>query len=182
MGLQQQLSYSARPATPVQRGLARVGATRPGSWVFSRVLPPVDRVLHRRTDGRLTVPGVLAGLPVVMLTTTGARTGLPRSSPLAAVPAGDDLAVIGTNFAQRATPGWVANLEADPRAELRWRGRAVPVVARRAEGEEAERIWAEGRRIYPGFATYPGRIVGREVRVFVLEPAGPVAGPSGPVA
>lgn len=151
--------------------MARVGSTRPGSWVFSRVLPPVDRALHRRSDGRLTVPGVLAGLPVVLLTTTGARTGLPRSSPLAAVPAGDDLAVIGTNFAQRSTPGWVANLEADPRAELRWRDREVPVVARPAEGDERDRIWAEARRIYHGFGTYPARIEGREVRVFVLEAA-----------
>ncbi|HSL57198.1 MAG TPA: nitroreductase family deazaflavin-dependent oxidoreductase [Acidimicrobiales bacterium] len=171
MGLQEQIGYTWRRANVAQRALQRMGSTRPGSWVFARVLPPVDRVLHRRSGGRLTVPGVLAGLPVIMLTTTGARTGRPRPSPLAAVPVADDLAVIGTNFAQRTTPGWVVNLEAHPHAELRWRDRTVPVVARPAEGDERDRIWATARSIYHGFATYPDRIHGRAVRVFVLEPA-----------
>ena len=67
----------------------------------------IDRPLHRWTGGRLTAPGLLAGLPVIMVTTTGARSGLARTMPLAGIPVADDLAVVGSNFAQARTPAWV---------------------------------------------------------------------------
>ncbi|MGI9624154.1 MAG: nitroreductase family deazaflavin-dependent oxidoreductase, partial [Acidimicrobiales bacterium] len=61
------------------------------------------------TGGKTTVPGLLAGLRVVMLTTTGAKSGEPRTMPLVGIPSDGDLAVIGSNFGQGPTPGWVYN-------------------------------------------------------------------------
>jgi deazaflavin-dependent oxidoreductase (nitroreductase family) len=63
----------------------------------------------------------LAGLPVLTVTTTGARTGQRRSAPLVGVPAGDDIAVIGTSFGQSRTPGWYHNMRADPKVEATYR-------------------------------------------------------------
>lgn len=173
MGLQQQLGYRRKPANAVQRGVQHLAGTRVFAWLFQRTLYRLDRPLHRLTGGRLTVPGLLAGLPVVLLTTTGARTGLPRTMPVIGVPHGDDLAVVGTNYAQARTPGWVHNLLARPEAEVTWRDRTLPVRARPADPHEAERVWSSAGQVYGGFSAYRSRIRGRDVRLFVLEPAPP---------
>ena len=171
MGLRAALGYEARRANAAQRAVQRMASTRAGSWVFQRTLYRIDRPLHRWTKGRVTAPGLLAGLPVVMVTTTGARTGKPRTMPLAGIPVGDDLAIVGSNFAQARTPAWVHNLEADPRARVMWRDRTVEVRARAASEAERETVWARGAEVYGGFTAYRERITDRAVRIFVLEVA-----------
>jgi deazaflavin-dependent oxidoreductase (nitroreductase family) len=170
-GLQEQLGYRIGSPNLLQRIMQRVGSTRVGGWFFQRTLYRLDRPLYRWSNGRITVPGVLAGLPVVIMTTTGARSGEPRSMPVAGIPFGSDVAVIGSNYGQPRTPAWVINLEVHPRATVRWRNRSAQVLARPASDEEAEQIWALGTDIYAGFQTYRQRITGRRVRIFVLEPA-----------
>jgi len=59
----------------VQRSMQRLGSTRAGTAVFSRILGPTDRALLRFTNGRITAGGLFAALPVVLVMTTGARTG-----------------------------------------------------------------------------------------------------------
>ncbi|KAB7744103.1 nitroreductase family deazaflavin-dependent oxidoreductase [Nostocoides sp. F2B08] len=169
MGLASDLDYEVPEAGTVQRGLHAVVSSRPGAWVAARVLPGLDAWLEART-GR-TLPGVLAALPILALTTTGRRTGTPRLSHLVALPHDDDLAVIGTNFGQRATPGWVYNLEAEPTATVSFKERSLEVVARPATDAERTVIFARAERVYRGYALYPQRIHGRRIRVFVLEPA-----------
>ena len=169
MGVRAALGYEARPANAAQRAVQRMASTRAGSWVFQRTLYRIDRPLHRWTGGRLTAPGLLAGLPVIMVTTTGARSGLARTMPLAGIPVADDLAVVGSNFAQARTPAWVHNLEADPRATVAWRDAAVAVRARPATESEREAVWVRGAEIYGGFRAYRERITDRTVRIFVLE-------------
>lgn len=172
MGLQHELGYDVRPGNAFQRAMQRVASWAPISRLFQKVLHVVDRPLYRWSKGRLTVPGLVAGLPVIMVTTTGAKSGLPRSMPLLGVPIGDDIAIIGSNFGTERTPGWVANLEADPAATVAWRDRSVAVVARRATPEETERAFDVGAAFYSGFPAYRDRAAHREIRVFVLRPAG----------
>lgn len=171
MGLIEELDYRVAEANGFQRLVWKVSSSRPGSWFFAKTLHHVDRVVLRLTRGRLTVPGVLAGLPVVSLATTGARTGQRREVPLVGVPTGDHIAIIGTRFGQARTPGWFFNLRAEPRAEVAYRGRTVAVVAREADGDEREAIWARGCEIYAGYQAYARRIDRRRIHVMVLEPA-----------
>ena len=145
MGVLDELDYVLKPANAAQRVTQRIAASGPGAWVFQRTLYPVDKVLYKRTDGRLTVPGLMAGLPVIMLTTTGAKSGEPRSMPL-----GDDLAVIGSNYGQQRTPGWVYNLETDPAATVSYRDRSVEVTARAATDAEADEAFEIAASFYPG--------------------------------
>jgi deazaflavin-dependent oxidoreductase (nitroreductase family) len=170
MGLITELGYRARPVNVFQRAVQWLASTRPGSWLFQRTLHRIDRPLFRLTKGRVTLPGVLAGLPVILLTTTGAKTGLERTMPLAGIPIGDDLAVIGSNFGQRPTPGWVHNLRACPDATVSYGPVSVAVTARPATREETEQAFRAGASIYGGFAAYRDRVADREIRVFVLEP------------
>src|SRR6202034_4546583 len=95
-----------------------------------KTLHHIDRSLLRLSRGQLTLPGVVAGIPVLTVTTTGARTGQRRTAPLLGVPAGDDIAVIGTSFGQPRTPGWYYNMRADPRVEGTYQDKTVKAIAR----------------------------------------------------
>ncbi len=170
MSLAADLSYQPRPPNPVQRAVQAFGASRPGAWLFSRILPPLDTLVQRLTRRRHTLPSLLAGLPVVDLTTTGRRTGQPRTAHLIAVPYGEALAVLGTNFGQASTPTWVLNLEAESRARLTYRDRSVEVVARPLVGDEAAELLDRAERLYAGYRKYQTRITGRRLRIFALEP------------
>jgi deazaflavin-dependent oxidoreductase (nitroreductase family) len=170
VGLIDQLGYRVAKANRFQRLVWKVSSSRPGAWAFAGTLHHIDRLVLRLSGGRVTVPGLLAGLPVITLATTGARSGRRREVPLVGVPAGDGIAVIGTRFGQARTPGWYFNLRAEPRAEVGYRGKTAPVVAHEAEGDEREAIWARGCEIYAGYQAYARRIDHRRIHVMVLEP------------
>ena len=171
MGVLHDLGYEVRKANGLQRIMQAATSNRPSAWIFSKTLHQQDKVLFKATGGRLTRSSVLAGLPVVMVTTTGAKTGQSRTMPLLGIPVGDDLAVIGSNYGQKSTPGWVYNLEADPSAVVGYRDRTVAVVARQADEIEADRIFELAGAVYPGYAKYRIRADHRVIKVFVLEPA-----------
>lgn len=175
MGIAADLSYVHRRPNPFQRGIQAFASTKPGAWLFSKVLRHLDDVIGRLSKGRASAPEVLAGLPVIDVTTTGRRSGQPRTSHLISVPHGETLALLGTNFGQPGTPAWVLNLEADPHAHVRFKDRTVDVRARPASEEETAEILATSREVYAGYTKYMHRISGRHVRVFVLEPVRPSA-------
>jgi deazaflavin-dependent oxidoreductase (nitroreductase family) len=171
MGLAEDLDYRVRPATAVQRAAQAVVASKAGSRVVSQFLPPLDTFVQRMTRHRQSAPSLVVGLPVLDVTTTGRRSGLPRTSHLIAIPYAGSLALIGTNFGRRETPAWVLNLEAEPRATVSYRGTRVEVVARPATDDEMAEVLTLSERIYVGYRRYQDRITGRRLRVFVLEPA-----------
>jgi deazaflavin-dependent oxidoreductase (nitroreductase family) len=172
VGTATELGYRHPRANAAQRAVQAIGSSKPGAWTFARLLPPVDRLLERATHGRWSAPGLLAGLPVIMVTTTGRRSRRPRTTPLIAVPVDGDLTLLGTNFGGPSTPAWVLNLESDPRVTVAFRGRKVDLVARPATDEERAAAWAASSRVYGGYGEYRTRVQEREIRIFVLESAG----------
>jgi deazaflavin-dependent oxidoreductase (nitroreductase family) len=169
MGVAADLGYRFRRPNPAQRLVQRFASTRPGAWVFSRTARHLDDVVGRLTRGRTSAPEIVAGLPVLDVTTTGRRSGQRRTSHLIAVPIGDTLALLGTNFGQRNTPAWALNLEADPRASVTHRGRTLEVVARPATEDEHAAVLAGSAAVYGGYLKYQARIAHRRLRIFVLE-------------
>jgi deazaflavin-dependent oxidoreductase (nitroreductase family) len=157
-------------ANPAQRALRRLVASRCGSWVAVRALHRIDGPVFRATRGRHTVSSLVSGLPVVFLTTRGARSGRPRTVPLLGLPTEDGVAVIASNFGQGHHPAWYHNLRAHPEAEIAVDGRRERVRAVPVEGERRERIWRAGLEMYPGWTQYERRAQGRRIVVFVLEP------------
>jgi deazaflavin-dependent oxidoreductase (nitroreductase family) len=172
VGVQADLGFELRRTNAVQRGLQHIVASKPGAWLFSKFMHVVDKPLYAATSGKHTIPSLFAGLPVVMLTTTGRKSRDARTMPLLAIPSGDDLAVIGSNFGQEHTPAWVYNLEANPTATIGYRDRTVAVTARRADDAEADATFAAASKVYPGYAKYRERAHHRTIRVFVLEADG----------
>lgn len=158
-------------ANPFHRFMRSFAATRPVSWIFARTLHHVDRPVFRITKGRHTFASLVSGLPVVMLTTTGAKSGEDRTVPLLGLPAdAGRVAVIASNYGQSRHPAWYHNLRAHPEATLSVGGDRRRVEAREAEGEERERIWKRGLEIYPGWSGYERRAANRRIPVFVLSP------------
>jgi deazaflavin-dependent oxidoreductase (nitroreductase family) len=158
-------------ANPLQRLLRRFASSAPGSWFFARVLHRIDRPVYRLTKGRHTFASLVSGLPVVMLTTTGARTGRPRTVPVLGLPTSDGIAVIASNFGQRHHPAWYYNLRAKPEGEVTVDGTTHGFRAVEAAGDRRARIWEQGLAVYPGWAAYERRASNREICVFVLERA-----------
>ena len=158
-------------AAEAVRGRVRwFAATRVGAWLFVRVLHRVDRLAFRLSGGRRTVTSVLSGLPVVMLTTTGARTGLARSVPVLGFPIGGEVAVAAGNFGRPQDPAWCLNLRREPRATIVVDGRRHQVVAEELTGAAREVVWQAGLRVYPGAEAYARRAGGRTIGVFLLHP------------
>jgi deazaflavin-dependent oxidoreductase (nitroreductase family) len=161
------LGYPLAAATR-GRGVRRVAATGPVSWLLARSLRHLDGVLGALLPSRGSVTELLAGLPVVTLTTTGARSGRPRTVLLVPVVTTEVFAVLGTNFGEPRTPAWAANLRADPAAVVEFRGRCVPVRARELDGSARESVLAAASALYPGFGRYLRRAAGRRVHAFAL--------------
>jgi deazaflavin-dependent oxidoreductase (nitroreductase family) len=156
-------------ANPLQRALRRSGGSRPGSWLYARIQQRLDRPVYRITRGRHTLTSLLSGLPVVMLTTMGARSGMPRSVPVLGLPTADGLAVIASNYGQDHHPAWYYNLQANPEGQVSIDGTVRRFRAREPEGEERARIWRGGLRIYPGWSQYERRASQRRIAVFLLD-------------
>jgi deazaflavin-dependent oxidoreductase (nitroreductase family) len=128
-----------------QRWIRRFAGSRLGAWLFARVLHRIDRFVFRMTGGRRTATSVISGLPVVMLTTTGARTGLPRTVPVLGFPIGDDIAIAAGNFGRPDAPGCGVNLRRDSHAELVVDRQPRAMVAEELTGVARQNVW--GRAI-----------------------------------
>lgn len=138
-------------------------AHRPGTALATRG----HAWLVRRTGGRLG--GRLAGAEVLVLRTTGRRSGEPRDAPVFFVRHGDGYAIVASNGASKRPPAWWFNLQAQPDADALVRGSSHPVRARPATSEEADELWPRFVRVYSGYAHYKA-IATRELPVLILEP------------
>jgi deazaflavin-dependent oxidoreductase (nitroreductase family) len=123
--------------------------------------------LYRVSGGR--IGGNIIGLPVLMLTTKGRKTGEPRSSVLTYLPKGRAAVVFASNAGEPRHPAWWLNLVADPHAVVQRGSARVAVIARETEGEERQQLWDEIVRAYAGYAEYAERTT-RRIPVVVLEP------------
>ena len=77
MGLAADLSYAFPRANWFQRAVKAFASSRPGAWLFSKLLRHLDDLVQKLTRGRTSAPEVLAGLPVLDVTTTGRKSGSP---------------------------------------------------------------------------------------------------------
>ena len=170
MSLAGDLGYELPERNWFHRVVVVLVGTPVGGWLGYHLVPPMDRVVIKVTEGKGTITQWFAGVPPIWVSPVGARSGKKRSTPLFGIPLDGNLALIGTGFGQAPTPAWVYNLEANSDAEISFRGRTVSVSARPASPDEDDRAWDSGARIYPGFPRYRARLTERAVRVFILEP------------
>ncbi|MFE0257411.1 nitroreductase/quinone reductase family protein [Streptomyces sp. NPDC059010] len=151
------------------RVVQKVSSTRGFAKVAPHLIPALDRAVHRLTRGKVLLSAQM--LPGVILTSTGARSGQPRRTPLACMPEEDGRSwiLVGSNFGRPGHPAWTHNLLAHPDAEVSWKGVDIPVTARLLEGEERAAVWKAVLAFWPPYATYQERVE-REIRLFRIVP------------
>jgi deazaflavin-dependent oxidoreductase (nitroreductase family) len=107
------------------------------------------------------------GTTILLLTSTGRRSGESRTTPLIHRTDGEDWIIVASKGGAPAHPGWFENLLADPEATIELKGEEVPVRARAAEGEECERLWSLMAEVWPAYDDYQAKTE-REIPVVVL--------------
>jgi deazaflavin-dependent oxidoreductase (nitroreductase family) len=152
----------------LQQFLQFIPKSKLGAWLLARTLHHFDRPVLRLSRGRYSLTSLLAGLPIVMATTIGAKSSQPRSLPLVAIPDGENVILIASNFGQHHHPAWYYNLRAHPEVQLTYAGQTVTYTARETAGEERERCWQRAVDIYSGYASYKERAEHRQIGVFFL--------------
>ena len=145
----------------------RVGGSRSFLRVAPKIVPPIDRFVHRVSGGRWTMTQLY--LPTILLTTTGRKSGEPRTAPLATLPDGDRWIVVGSNFGREHHPAWTHNLLANPEASLVFKGTTYQVKGRLIDDAEREELWPRIIKMWPNFNKYSAYSGGRELRVFSLD-------------
>lgn len=155
---------------PVVHGVrvvvSAITRTRIWRWAAPRVMPTLERMLADATGGRMQISSLF--IPSLILTTRGAKTGLPRDSVVMYTPDGHGRAIVaGTNWAAPKHPAWTYNLLAHPEAEITVRGRRYAVRASVIEGDAHDRVWRHLESQWPEYRAYE-RDSGRTTRLFRL--------------
>ena len=156
------------------RVVTRILSTGPGSAVHRTVMAPLDGPLMRLTRGRLHFGK--GTIPMVVLRSTGAKSGIPRDVPLGYFTDGEDVILIASNYGQARHPSWYYNLLKNPQCQVFPEGRTDRgghFVARPTEGEDRDRLFALAEGYASNFASYAVKTDGiRTINVFRLSPAG----------
>ena len=153
-----------------QRLIQRITALKPVAAFLRPILSDVDRRVLGWTSGKYSLTYLLTGLPVVLVTTTGARSGLLRTTHLVPIISGDQIGLIGTALGSRHYPAWYFNLRAHPQATVAYQGVSVDYQAHLADPSEWDHFWQLALECYPGYGAYRQQITIRQIPIFVLTP------------
>ena len=135
---------------PSDHTLARISNSLGASGL--RWTGKLNAPLYRLSGGR--IGGKVGQAPVLLLTTTGRKSGQQRTAPVVYLADGENVVVINTNAGNAKVPAWSLNLEANPEAEVEVGRKRYPVRARIAEGEERADLWRKHNEQYAGFDDY----------------------------
>jgi F420H(2)-dependent quinone reductase len=135
-------------------------------WLI-RAMSKTHLLIHHLSRGRLL--GRVLGMPVLLLTTTGRRTGKPRTTPLTFFRDGANLVVIASNGGADRPPDWSLNLQQNPHAVVKIGTNDLTVQARTASPEERVRLWPGITATYSGYARYQEKTA-RQIPVLILTP------------
>jgi deazaflavin-dependent oxidoreductase (nitroreductase family) len=136
-------------------------------WRIWEVGTSAHAAIYGLSRGR--IGGSYQGAPVALVESVGRRSGKRRIHPLICSPDGESLIIVASKGGIDKHPAWYLNLKAHPETTANWRGEQRTVVAREAEGEERERLWAKMVDLYPPYEDYQRRTE-RKIPVLVLEP------------
>ncbi|MBE0671851.1 MAG: nitroreductase family deazaflavin-dependent oxidoreductase [Anaerolineales bacterium] len=151
-----------------QKLLHRFAMLKPVSLFLANSLHYLDSATFKLTKGKYGFAEIV-GLPMVEVTTIGAKSGQPRAMPLAAYKDGEKFVLIGSNFGRKPNPGWYYNLSANPNCTVHVNGQTHEYVARELSGEEREKYWQLAVSYYAGYEKYKQRASHRRIPVMLLE-------------
>ena len=163
-------SLSFDDANAFHRMMRTFIATKVGVAIFRPTAHHLDRLANKLTGGRYSAAGIVTGVPAVMLATTGAKSGEPRTVALYGIPHPDGVALIASNFGGEKHRAWYYNLKANPQATVTIGRDTWQATARLATPGERDEIWAKGLEFYPGWRKYEVRAGDRHIEDATLRP------------
>ena len=134
-------------------------------WV--RVSGTLHLFLYRLTGGWICERIGLRGGRVLLLTTTGRKTGKPRTIPLLSITDADDLVIIASNGGQERHPAWWLNLKANPEAKVQIGRKTIRVRSELADSVKRSQLWSRFTAVNPGYIDYQKRTL-REIPIVIL--------------
>lgn len=138
--------------------------------IFAIIAHKVDGQVYRMTDGKHTAVNLLTGLPIIQVTTIGAKTGKSRSTPLIGIPDGENFILIASNWGGSRHPGWYYNLLVNPNATVSFKDLKRDYIARETKGAERDSYWQLAVDNYGGYEAYAQRLDDRVIPVIILQP------------
>ncbi len=132
-----------------------------------RIFTGTHAFFYRLSGGKLG--GTFRKSPVLLLNTTGRKTGEPRTTPLLYLKDGDNLILVASNGGAPKHPAWWLNLQAKPEAEVEIGRKKLQVNAKQADAEEHNRLWPLLVDMYSDYAEYQKKTT-REIPVVILHP------------
>jgi deazaflavin-dependent oxidoreductase (nitroreductase family) len=154
-----------------ERILEDLARTPAGTWYVKTVAPVIDPPLLRLTGGRLSS---VYPVPVMLLTTTGAKTGKARSHPLLYVEDGDGLVLVASNYGSTRHPAWYRNLRAHPVVEvLAGRHSGTYTATEITDPAQRDQAWARAIDLYAGYGDYAQRAGERTIPLIRLTRTAP---------
>lgn len=160
--------HSHGPEGVFGRAMSKLSSTRAFARLAPRIVTNADRLVYKLTRGKRVLTSAGSVLPMLMLTTTGAKTGEPRQAPLATIPDGDVLYLVGSNFGREKHPAWTGNLIKTPHATVTYEKETFGVTATLLDAEAKAEVWPKLLALWPNYDGYQERS-GRDIRVFRLE-------------
>jgi deazaflavin-dependent oxidoreductase (nitroreductase family) len=146
-----------------------MAATRQGMWLFHLFVQLIDLPVSRLTKGAFIPSANWNVMPIIYLTTTGAKSGIQRSVPVLCIPDGENLILVGSNWGNLQNPGWVYNLRAHPQTQVRKGKMTKSFRARELHSSERAVYWKKAVQFYPPYVSYEERSC-RSLPFFLLEP------------
>ncbi|UXA08173.1 nitroreductase family deazaflavin-dependent oxidoreductase [Mycobacterium sp. SMC-2] len=153
-----------------KRMVGKFAVSSPGQWFLRHISPHVDPGLMRLTRGRVSSMGTFPRS--VLLTCTGAKSGVRRTTPLIYFSDGDRVILVASNYGGARHPAWYHNVKADPIVTLLGGGFQGRFVSEEVTGPERERLWALAKQWNPGYEQYESSAGGREIPLLALSPSG----------
>ena len=147
--------------------IRNLGATRAGVWVIKHIVSPLDRWLYRLTNGRFLSSGHPLA-PTMLLTTTGRKSGQPRTTPVFYLQDGDQVIVCNVSPGFERPNPWTLNIRANAAVLAQIGSQKRAYEAREAAAAEVERYWPQLVTIWPAYQRHYEN--GGQRSIFVLEP------------
>ena len=156
------------PPSLYKRVITPVAVSSVGQWYLKRVAPGLDRQLSRLTRGRVTsVPGI----PVLLLSSIGAKSGRERVNPLLYFNDGERVITMASNYGGNKHPAWYYNVKANPEVNLSAGGREGRYRAEITSDAERDRLWDMAKSHTKAYEMYEGTTAGtRTVPVVAFTP------------
>ena len=137
-------------------------------WIF-KLVTWLHNTIFRLTGGR--IGSNLFGVPALMLTVRGRKSGRLLTFPLCYIEDGGDWIIVASKGGDPKHPDWYLNLVANPQARIELRGRSVAVLAETVSAEEKARLWPRVVAVYPPYESYQKRAGTRDIPLVRLRPS-----------